>query len=310
MKFKKVLFIMSMVLCFTIVTPAHANNFSDAANNSTLTIEYKHEDMPMEGVLFSLYKVAEMSSNLEFTWTEQFESYSDKIKLDALNSSGWKETAETLAAYVQYESFFPIEMKETDNNGIVKFPEIGNLSMGLYLVVGQKHSTGGRTYSVMPTLVCLPNRNDDNTWIGNVVIHPKYMDIGEASEIEVIKQWNDNNSSKRPESILVELMMDGEVVQAIELNRNNSWRHKFENLETGHEWKAVEKNIPEDYVVSITTHKSTLIIKNTLEIKEKLPELEDTGVLWWPVPILLVCGLIFILIGLLINKKNEGLHEI
>lgn len=69
------------------------------------------------------------------------------------------------------------------------------------------------------------------------------------------------------------------------------------------------KNIPEDYVVTITQHKTTFIIKNTLDEIEKLPELEDTGVLWWPVPILLVGGLFFILIGIL-NKKNEVDHEI
>lgn len=242
MKFKKVLFIcISMILSFTILTPIKANNFSDASNNLSLTIEYKHENQAMKDVLFKLYKVADMTSNLEFSWTEQFKEYSNKIKLDDLNSSGWKETAETLAAYVQYESFYPIEFEKTNEDGIVEFGKQEKLSMGIYLILGQKHSIDGRTYSIMPTLVCLPNRNNDNTWLGNVVIHPKYSDIGEASEIEVIKQWNDNNSSKRPDSILIELLMDGEVVQSLELNKNNSWRHKFVNLETGHEWQVVEK---------------------------------------------------------------------
>ena len=308
---KKVLFIfMSFILCFTMLTPIKANSFSNAVNDLSLTIEYKHDNKAMEGVLFKLYKVADMTSNLEFSFTEQFKDYTNKIKLDNLDSSGWKETAETLASYVQYESFFPIEMEETNQDGIVEFGKHDKLSMGIYLILGQKHSIDGRTYSVMPTLVCLPNRNDDNTWIGNVVIHPKYTDIGEATEIQVIKQWNDNNSSKRPNSILVELMMDGEVVHTIELNKNNSWRYKFENLETGHEWKVVEKNIPEDYVVSITQHKKTLIIKNTLETKKYPPELEDTGVLWWPVPVLMIGGIFFILIGILLNKKSRFDHEI
>ena len=155
MKLKKVLFmILNMILCFTMVTPTRANSFTNAVNNLSLTIEYKHENQAMEGVLFKLYKVADMTSNLEFSYTEPFKKYTNKIKLDNLDSSGWKDTAETLAAYVQYETFFPLEMEETNKDGIVEFGKNEPLSMGIYLIVGQKHSINGRTYSIMPSLVC------------------------------------------------------------------------------------------------------------------------------------------------------------
>ena len=51
------------------------------------------------------------------------------------------------------------------------------LSIGLYLVIGEKHSMNGHTYSIMPTLVCLPNRNEDGNWTNSILINPKFEDI-------------------------------------------------------------------------------------------------------------------------------------
>ena len=57
------------------------------------------------------------------------------------------------------------------------------------------------------------------------------------------------------------------------------------------------------YVSSTRQYGFTFVLTNTLD-KQKLPQ---TGVLWWPVPILAVAGLAFLIAGTL-SRKKKG-HE-
>lgn len=304
MKLKKFwINLLSCIMCLNFIFPCSVNatNFTDASSHLSITIDYSHEGVPAKNVTFSIYYVAQMSVNLEFSWTEQFEDFDSMIDLGNLDQNEWERTAQTLATYVQVNQMMPYDINQTNQQGQVTFD---NLKRGLYLVLATKHSMEGYTYSVMPSLVCLPNRNEDGSWLGDVVIHPKYSEIGKANEVEVIKEWDDQNTASRPKSIEVELLMDGVVVDVQELNAQNNWRYHWENLETGHEWKVCEKNVANGYKVVISQQGTTILITN----RQTVPppnELENTGVLWWPVPVLIAVGLLFIFIGWLLNKKQD-----
>ncbi|MGN1344808.1 MAG: Cna B-type domain-containing protein [Traorella sp.] len=304
MKLKKFwISLLSCIMCLNFIFPCSVNatNFTDASSHLSITIDYTHDGIPAKDVTFSIYYVAQMSVNLEFSWTEQFEVFDSMIDLGNLDQNEWNKTAQTLATYVQLNQMIPYDLSQTNEKGQLTFD---NLNRGLYLIIANKHSMEGYTYSVMPTLVCLPNRNENGTWLGDVVIYPKYSEIGQASEVEVLKEWDDQNTSSRPKSIEVELLMDGVVVDVQELNVQNNWRYHWENLETGHEWKVSEKNVPVGYKVTITQQGTTILITNHKSVTPP-DELENTGVLWWPVPVLISLGLLFILIGLLLNKKKD-----
>lgn len=61
-------------------------------------------------------------------------------------------------------------------------------------------------------------------------------------------------------------------------------------------------NKPETPVTTSSTTVTASSTNNTSSGSEKLPQ---TGQLWWPVPILTACGLIFIFIGIRLRAKNR-----
>lgn len=82
---------------------------------------------------------------------------------------------------------------------------------------------------------------------------------------EVIKVWDDNNAAtKRPASIVVELLADDEVYDAVTLNDANFWRYRWEELDASCEWSVREREVPEGYVATKTQNRTTFVISNTL----------------------------------------------
>ena len=106
-------------------------------------------------------------------------------------------------------------------------------------------------------------------------------DTGET-EVTVNKEWVDNNDQDglRPDSIIVELLADGEVIDEEVLNDSNNWTHTFTGLPTKLEGKDIvytvrEKDVPEGYDliyrgVEITTgaereHRYDVLVKQAKE---------------------------------------------
>src|SRR5699024_9354466 len=54
----------------------------------------------------------------------------------------------------------------------------------------------------------------------------------EKKSIEVTKGWLDDNSENRPESITVNLLQNGEIIDAVEITENADWTYTIEDLET------------------------------------------------------------------------------
>lgn len=335
--------LLGFLLAFLIYPcEAYAASFPSEVEELSLTIEYRHGDAPVPNVKFSIYRVADISDDILFSPVDEFAEYN--VSLNRLDAAGWKTAAETLAGYVERDRLTAFDSGNTDAEGILRFPtEEKKLDKGVYLVIGQRHITDGRFYSVEPVLVCIPNRNADWRWEGAVRIFPKYTDEGEVTEIRVVKLWDDaGNEEKRPASIEVELLRDGEVVDTVILNKANNWRYEWKNLEKNHEWRVVEKKVPDGYTVSVIRDGIAFIIKNTIpdepepeqptepeeptepetpaepeEPEESEPvfqagisqpeeqRLPQTGMLWWPVPVLVFCGILLFSVGWFKSRKCD-----
>ncbi len=146
---------------------------------------------------------------------------------------------------------------------------------------------------------------------------------------KALKVWQNDDENNRPEYIEVELLRDGRVYDTVKLNKKNNWRYTWSNLSDKYDWLVVEKDVPDDYDVVFERKGITFVITNTYDDPEppKEDEIEDdetprgtpedetpedevviedeiplsnlpqTGVLWWPIPILFVSGLIMLAIG-------------
>ncbi len=152
---------------------------------------------------------------------------------------------------------------------------------------------------------------------------------------EVLKVWeNDGNKDKRPDEVVVQLLWDGRVYDTVTLNEGNNWRHTWTGLDADSRWRVVEYETPKGYTVAVDRQGITFVMTNswTEEIPDEPPpegnippppdenipdepppggdwpggdepgepgepDLPQTGVLWWPVPVLACAGLFLFLIG-------------
>lgn len=77
---------------------AEAAESAEAGEGLSLTINYQHEDRSAADVLFSIYRVADVSEDMTLTLTEDFQKY--PVSLENLDSNGWK------AASIQRNRFW------------------------------------------------------------------------------------------------------------------------------------------------------------------------------------------------------------
>ena len=89
--------LLCLLLCVSLLPVtafAEAEDTLDLTKKVNLTLQYE-----IEGAQFRLYKVAEVSQDLEFTLTGDFAGY--PVEVNGLDSAGWRALAETLAVDTQ-----------------------------------------------------------------------------------------------------------------------------------------------------------------------------------------------------------------
>ncbi len=294
-KMKLWLFLCSIIYLTAFTLPVNARTIVDTNAETGITIQY---DVP--GAEFSIYKVADVTEYYRFPVTEDFTQYS--VDFDALNSDEWKNMAETLAGYVVRDDIEPFDEAVTDQEGKIVFDDI---SVGVYLIIGSQMQDENYIYRCKPFLVFLPEETEDGEWNYHPECRPKFADKPiELLDISVIKIWKDEGAEdSRPEEIVIQLLKDGEVFEEINLNAENNWRFTWEDLSSEFTWQAAEKEVPDGYTVEVIQEGSVIQVINTTEKTPEKPEkLPQTGQTWWPVPVLIVGGLLCILIGLVRRK--------
>jgi hypothetical protein len=181
------------------------------------------------------------------------------------------------------------------------------------------------------------------TWHYDVKVSPKKESVERIidEEFVVYKRWSDSGyEDKRPSSISVRIYCDEKLYKTVTLNAGNNWKYSW-SYEPGHDWKLIEASTGENYTASLSTSKKdneyTFVFTNTYNPPETppnvtppedpvtppstpdlpsvlgairdLPEvlgarrLPQTGQLWWPLPILVLFGVFFIIKGIRRNAK-------
>ena len=125
----------------------------------------------------------------------------------------------------------------------------------------------------------------------------------------VLKVWDDQGyENRRPESVQVTLLQNGVAFETRTLSEANGWQYTWDKLpkvdQSGKEisWTIREAAVS-GYRSAVRLNGDTFVLTNTLS-RQKLPQ---TGVLWWPVPILAMTGLAFLIVGTASRKNRD--HE-
>ena len=315
-----------LVILMLPATAFAAGNI-DLRQDVKLTISYQDDAMPLAGAEFSIYLVASVDENGELTTEDTFKQFNVNIR--GKNDAALKVLATTLEGYVLRDNIAPTDSGKTNTNGYLSFPTgTERLTPGLYLVLGSRHTQGGFRYDATPFMVMLPTQDTEkNEWIYDVLVSPKHdsSEIPDTSSTitrKVLKVWDDADNKNRPTEVIVQLLRNGEVYDTVTLNDDNNWRYTLSNLDDSYTWTVVEKEC-EGYTVQIERDGITFVIKNTYETNipdnptpnvpvspnptnptPNNPSLPKTGQTWWPVPLLLMGGLSFIIVGLICRKRK------
>lgn len=304
--------LMAIMLMVSIMVPtAYAYEVMDETKPVTLAVEFT-SGTKVSGMEFRAYKIAAWDEHYAFKFTSEFSGYGVAMPED---QDGYRALAETMAGYIARDGLSPAATAVTNENGRADF---GQLEKGLYLITADRYQFPANkiTYIVSPSLVALPNSTDNETWIYDVTISPKYREIPPLPEtpgktdINVIKVWtNEPDQTKRPNSIVAELICEGKVIDTVTLSSENNWRHTWKDLDGTLTYNVTEKEVPSGYTVSTVRDGNTFTIANDgggtpPPTPPNTPRLPQTGQLWWPVPILAGAGCIFLIAGMVRRKMS------
>ena len=261
----------------------------------TVTLEDTDKN-PINDFNVKICRIAELN-NMGYYPTPDFEN--SKISISSIVNSPDDMAAKSLYDYIKSNN--PVEISESTKNGKAYF---NNLGLGIWLVYGDTNSE----YSFNPYIVFLPYQSGDKLYY-EVDSSPKIEEIPQNKvNLYVIKKWDDKNnaSKKRPGSITVELLNNSTVISSAELSEANGWAHTFTDVEKGGKYSVKEKSVPNYKATYSGDAENGFIITNTYA-GEKLPQ---TGQYWWPIIVIGIAGICFIVLGVceLGVKKNAKKH--
>ena len=322
--------ICAVILCLSVLTLSPTEVLAagpiETEKPASLTLQYQYDGIPITGARFDIYYLASVDAKTNFNLTEQFAKYPIRVEDNTVEE--WNRLAETLKGFTLDDKLQSLYSFTTDNKGK---HTLNNLKTGLYLLIGSKSTVGDYTYTVQPTILCLPNLNyEKNVWDYDITIYPKAEREKKPTDNKVtrkvLKVWDDKNYSKnRPKEITIRLLSDGEVYSTVKLNASSNWRYTWDNLpaydKNGEkiEWTLVETPVT-NYTVNIEQTGVTFVVRNTYTItvpddnppegdpnpsNDNPSDLPHTGLLWWPVPILLCFGIVFLVVGIVQRRRND-----
>lgn len=320
--------IAAVLLCLVLLLPAglttaFAYGSVDTKASASMTVNFTDNSKGIEGASFRLYRVADVSEAVAFTLTGDFTGASVSLN-DVKNSSGWSDIAATLESYVAANKISPVKTGVTDKNGTVSFT---GLPVGLYLLLGDNTVVGDYSYTPAASVIMLPTLLDNDTWNYNPTVDIKSTKkpVTKTQELSVKKVWKDNNYDKRPTSVEIQLLRDGEVQDTVTLDADNNWTYTWKDLtsiyvdDNGNKktftYTVNEKNVPSGYTASVSQNDTAYTVTNTKKDTPTTPDnkknptdetLPKTGQLNWPIPILTISGLLLVGLGwYLFNCKRE-----
>lgn len=310
---KNIICFMVICLClFMLPCTAYAASTADAnepiitSAECSLTLKYVHSETAFSNLPVQLYCVATVSSDFQYTLTETFRS-TGLIVNGVSSTSEWDAVRTTLEGFIVSNKIAPDRNAATSNMGSVSFD---SLIPGLYFVMPIQFTEDGVYYYFDSALVAVPNLDEHGLWAYDVTVTPKpsiNIPTGDEEEYKVVKLWRDNGSSeKRPTSIAVDIICNGETVETVTLSADNNWSYSWTAVDNGDIWQVTEQMVPDGYVMTIEEHSATYTIINTIPGMPDSPRTGDTSNIGLYIILMCVFGLMLVILGATQKGKRDN----
>lgn len=288
---KKYLIVFALFFLLGISSVKADSNIIDLTKRGSIKINLlTSENEPIKGAEISIYKVADAKiNNNNLLFENVFEINS--CEADFAKIADGVVSNDLVSCITSTDTLKKNLI--TDINGKVEF---NNLDLGLYLVVQDNMVKG---YSKIDSYLVMIPYEVDNTWSYDSHSYPK-TDIYKTIDITVVKEWNkQNENSKLPDEVTIQLLKADEVIDTVILNKENNWRYTWFDIEKSDKYSVKEINIPNGYTATYKNEEYTFTVTNT----DKLPQ---TGRSILPILILFMTGIFFIALALYEAKSEEN----
>lgn len=307
MKKRLLSLLIALLLIAAIPTAVTAAGLIDTEELCSLTVTFAPEGTAAPDVTFRLYRIAELSQTCEFTPSEQYRTPVGQ-RLEKPTAEDYRILTSTLLGEIAAKKIAATAQATTNDKGIAVFRK---LSVGLYLVTGEVCHLGRQFYTPEAFLVSLPNRSDKNLWEYDVSSAVKYTarSDSETVELRALKVWSDSaENTHAADSVTVELYDGDTLFDTQTLSKKNDWSYTWTELYGGTVWRIREKDCPQGYTASVEQQERQFVITNTKSAPQEpsKPNLPQTGLLWWPVPVMALCGLVLLGLGLWRKRTERG----
>lgn len=283
----------------------------DTQRKGSLSITYKTADRFFENLDIKTYRIANISETSEFELCNSFENYAFDINLSS--TADYMELTSTIESYIIADNISPDYTSKTDKNGCVKFNDI---TAGLYFTLKVQIDSNTSAVVFESFLSIVPSGEENDNY--DVSVYPKAATVDQLEELvkfKVVKMFKDSGfESKRPKYIEVDIYKNGVLDRTEKLSSENNWCYTWTAPADNSQWYAVERNIPENYNVSITTNNNTISIINTYTDTDTNTNTDtdkstiQTGdiILRWP--LMVICcfsGGIILIISIWMKKEKQ-----
>ena len=282
--------LVAWVLAALPLTAAAREFDPNQTGSIALSLVSKNPKQPIAGAELSVYQVAtaeiDGEDTLRYTYTDAFVDCGVTLDDAALTA--------TLESFVS-ERNLPSCKIVTDAQGNAVCED---LPLGLYFV--KQTGTVDGFAPCTSFLVTLPLKTDDGFQY-DVDASPK-TEVARLVNITIKKVWNMDKTKTIPGGVQVQLLRGERVVDTVSLNAGNHWQVTCYDLPESDGYSVKELNVPNGFTATYTRMGDVFTVTNT-------STLIQTGQLIWPIPVLAVAGLLFLLTGFAVLRKSEGSDE-
>ena len=258
-KKKKYISAIFCLLGFMICIISGAFVTVNAADNASLTLNCVKDGEVITGMEWQIYHVADNSEDGKPKLTTPFQKYERKITFGDGSLSAMAQLASTLKGFTLQGKIKPTQTSVSDTEGKVEFAD---LEYGYYLVTATKFKQGDIAWESEPLLVVL---SEEENYEVNAFPKMNYITL-DATEVEytVKKIWeNDENQPQvRTTYITVEIYKDDVYDTSVRLDQSNDWTYSWTG-DSAADWVVVERDVPENYVVTFRKQGVEYVIVNT-----------------------------------------------
>ncbi len=321
MKIKKIAKVI-ILTCMVVLAAGYA--FAESENNTKdtgdISVICKNVDgtKTIEGMEIDMYYVGRRMPDGSYEYNEEFKNCI--VPEVDMKSSELSEIAESLLNVIKSDNAEPSASAISGADGTAVFE---NIPDGIYIIYGDKYEYLGYVYEMSPVIFEAAVWDADNNTADLSALakisEDKLPENPVMAEYSVKKLWlkDEGLEINRSSFVDVEIFCDGKFFASVLLNEENNWQYSWTGDSTK-EWSCKEVTAVDGYKVLYADEENVFRVQNVYfgssssggdepgtEITPPADKLPQTGQLWWPVPVLLAAGIIFVAAGLLIKKTER-----